>query len=254
MKKFKSLFFIINILTAIIPISSIYSNDNNLKIREEVISFQKHPFIYSNTVTALMCSIDKCLTTESSDPTDFINNLSQLLSDYIYMISHQNNLESGNEIIQLLEGEIRKLNATQELITDLKQQSEFFEQDQKTVMSMACFKIMRILKRYKLKKIFKKAHKILETSYNQAKGKPLSYQELFLKAELFGGADKKEGYQILNFFSQIIESQDAGLIRFSESVEYKHEKLGGYLTISESSQEGAESFTIDFDLQRRSTP
>lgn len=121
-------------------------------------------------------------------------------------------------------------------------------------MHMAHFAIMQSLKRPDLKRIFKKAHKILETSYNQAKGKPLSYQELFLKAELFGGADKKEGYQILNFFSQIIESQDAGLIRFSESVEYKHEKLGGYLTISESSQEGAESFTVNFDLSKRSNP
>jgi hypothetical protein len=264
MNKYSILIFLVNLLSFL----SVYSSDTNLEIREQIIFFQKHPYIYSNTVTGQMCLIDKCLTTENSDPTDFIDNLSQLLSDYIYMISHQNNLEPGNEIIELLEGEISKLNATQELITELKEQDEFFEQDQERITSMACLKIMQILKRPDLKKIFRKAHKILATSYNQKNGKPWTYREIFLKVTSSSGISEEKDIggvvffvpatDLKDFLLQFVKSQDAGFIHLTEiDLELEDEPgcIRRHFMIAESSKEGAKSFKILFNLKAiKTTP
>ena len=181
MKKFKSLFFIINLSAAIFilevcAVDSTHINQQevmNLKefysdLEVKTTSFRLHPHSYwFNTQFAANRTRTRINNGQGDEsPIELITELITGLEGYTRMLSRKAKKYKQSEVIESLKLEIEKLKELMKLVSELDKDEQLTtEIDEK-------------FNHFDISQLIDQAYVILVKSFNDTKGKPLTYEEI----------------------------------------------------------------------------
>jgi hypothetical protein len=226
MKKFKRLFFIINLLIGMTPFLSIYAHSDLFSsemsgeykqylrdLERKIIDLEEHPFAYYEASKTHEYSIGHWALYVDLDPTEILKNLAFMLEGYIRMLFAQKEYPESGEIIGKLIQRIIKINRSIQLLSRQKEKDLLSQNGEKDKFY---YKLRKILKLWDIKQLIKQTHQILENSYDSRYGKPFSYEELSKISKAFtSGKFRVNPDKVTEYVDALIKSQDAGLIKIT---------------------------------------